>query len=129
MTEVFTGNFTQQEPIPEEGIAAAIEVLRSGRLHRYNTAAGEVAQTALLEEEFAALTGAKYCLAVASGGYALGCALRAFDVRPSELVLTNAFEVETPDFALLSSNHRAHCFETENPHRPEGYPFDPDPSH
>ena len=91
MTEVFTGNFTQQEPIPEEGIAAAIEVLRSGRLHRYNTAAGEVAQTALLEEEFAALTGAKYCLAVASGGYALGCALRAFEVRPSEAVLTNAF--------------------------------------
>ena len=28
MTEVFTGNFTQQEPIPEEGIEAALAVLR-----------------------------------------------------------------------------------------------------
>ena len=91
MTERFTGNFTQQEPIPEEGIEAAVAVLRSGRLHRYNTAAGEVAEAALLEQEFAALTGAKYCLAVASGGYAMGCALRALQVRQGEPVLTNAF--------------------------------------
>ncbi len=91
MTEVFKGNFTQQEPIPEAGIQAAIAVLRHGRLHRYNTAPGEIAETALLEEEFAALTGAKYCLAVASGGYALGCALRALDLKPGEPVLTNAF--------------------------------------
>ena len=89
--ERFTGSFTQQEPIPEAGIEAAVAVLRSGRLHRYNTAPGEVAETVLLEEEFAALTGAKYCLAVASGGYALGCALRAVGVGPGEPVLTNAF--------------------------------------
>ena len=56
--ETFTGSFTQQEPIPDDGIEAAIAVLRHGRLHRYNTAPGEVAETALLEEEFAALTGA-----------------------------------------------------------------------
>ena len=87
----FTGSFTQQEPIPEEGIEAAVAVLRSGRIHRYNTAPGEVAETVLLEEEFAALTGAKYCLAVASGGYALGCALRAVGVAAGEPVLTNAF--------------------------------------
>jgi N-dimethylarginine dimethylaminohydrolase len=37
----FTRSFTQQEPIPEDAIAAAIEVMRSGRLHRYNTAPGE----------------------------------------------------------------------------------------
>lgn len=91
MQERFTGSFTQQEPIPEAGIEAAIAVLRHGRLHRYNTAPGEVAETALLEEEFAALTGAKYCLAVASGGYAMGCALRALQLRVGEPVLTNAF--------------------------------------
>ncbi len=89
--ERFEGSFTQQEPIPEEGIAAAMAVLRHGRLHRYNTAAGEVAETALLEEEFAAFTGARYCLAVASGGYAMGCALRALGVGPGEAVLSNAF--------------------------------------
>ncbi|MCR9274531.1 MULTISPECIES: DegT/DnrJ/EryC1/StrS family aminotransferase [Mameliella] len=91
MTERFTGTFTQQEPIPEEAIAAAVEVMRGGRLHRYNTLPGETAEAALLEQEFAALTGARYCLAVASGGYALGCALRAVGVQPGEPVLTNAF--------------------------------------
>ena len=91
MSEKFTGSFTQQEPIPEAGIEAAMKVMRHGRLHRYNTVAGEVAETALLEEEFAAFTGAKYCLAVASGGYAIGCALRAIGIGPGDTVLTNAF--------------------------------------
>ncbi|KEO51534.1 DegT/DnrJ/EryC1/StrS family aminotransferase [Thioclava pacifica] len=91
MDEIFTGNFTQQEPIPEDAIARAVEVMRSGRLHRYNTAPGEAGEVALLEQDFAAFTGARYCLAVASGGYALGCALRALDVKPGERVLTNAF--------------------------------------
>jgi dTDP-4-amino-4,6-dideoxygalactose transaminase len=90
-TERFTGSFTQQEPIPEAGIEAAVAVMRHGRLHRYNTAAGETAETALLEQEFAAFTGARYALALASGGYALGCALRAVGVMPGERVLTNAF--------------------------------------
>ena len=89
--ERFSGSFTQQEPIPEAGIEAAMAVLRHGRLHRYNTTPGEIAETALLEEEFAALMGAKYCLAVASGGYAMGCALRAIGLQPGEPVLTNAF--------------------------------------
>ncbi|MCA0045254.1 DegT/DnrJ/EryC1/StrS family aminotransferase [Celeribacter litoreus] len=89
--EIFTGTFTQQEPIPEEAIEAAVAVMRSGRLHRYNTLPNEKGEVALLEEEFAAYTGAKYCLAVASGGYALGAALRALEVQPGEPVLTNAF--------------------------------------
>lgn len=91
MSEVFKGNFTQQEPIPEDAIERAVEVMRSGRLHRYNTLPGEPGEVALLEEEFAGLTGAPYCLAVASGGYALGCALRAVGVGPGDPVLTNAF--------------------------------------
>ncbi|OOY11026.1 aminotransferase [Thioclava marina] len=91
MDEIFTGNFTQQEPIPEDAIAKAVEVMRSGRLHRYNAGPGEAGEAALLEQEFAAFTGARYCLAVASGGYALGCALRALGVGPGESVLTNAF--------------------------------------
>jgi len=89
--EDFTGSFTQQEPIPEEGIEAALAVLRHGRLHRYNTAPGEVSEAARLEEEFAQATGAAYCLAVASGGYALATALRAVGVKPGDRVLTNAF--------------------------------------
>lgn len=91
MEERFTKPFTQQEPLPEAAIAAATAVLRHGRLHRYNTIGDEISEVAALEEEFAAFTGARYCLAVASGGYALGCALRAVGVSPGDRVLTNAF--------------------------------------
>ena len=91
MAEVFTGSFTQQEPIPEDAIDAAVAVMRHGRLHRYNTVAGETAEVALLEQEFAAMVGAQYCLAVASGGYAIATALRAVGVKPGDRVLSNAF--------------------------------------
>jgi dTDP-4-amino-4,6-dideoxygalactose transaminase len=87
----FTGNFTQQEPIPEAAIEAAVAVMRHGRLHRYNTVDGEIAETVQLEQEFAAFKGAKYCLAVASGGYALTTALRACGIEHGDAVLTNAF--------------------------------------
>ncbi|MDT8856166.1 DegT/DnrJ/EryC1/StrS family aminotransferase [Paracoccaceae bacterium Fryx2] len=100
--EVFTGSFTQQEPIPEAAITAAMAVLRHGRLHRYNTAPGEVAEAALLEEEFAALTGARYCLAVASGGYAMACALRALGMGAGDLVLSNGFTLAPVPGAIAS---------------------------
>lgn len=100
--ERFTGSFTQQEPIPDAGIEAALAVLRHGRLHRYNTAPGELSETALLEEEFATLTGARYCLAVASGGYAMACALRAIGVRAGDRVLSNAFTLAPVPGAIAS---------------------------
>ena len=89
--KVFDKPFTQQESIPEKGIESAIEVLRSGRLHRYNQVEGETSQSALLETEFAAYMGQPYCLACASGGYALHIALRAAGIKAGEPVLTNAF--------------------------------------
>lgn len=88
---IFSGSFTQQEPISEEAVAAAVEVLRTGRLHRYNVVEDEIAQTALLESEFAASVGMDYCLACASGGYSLHVALKAFGIEPGQKILTNAF--------------------------------------
>ena len=102
MTEQFTGSFTQQEPIPEAGIEAALAVLRHGRLHRYNTVPNELSETALLEQEFAAFTGAKYCLAVASGGYAMATALRAVEVKAGDHVLSNAFTLAPVPGAIAS---------------------------
>ncbi|MFN3169865.1 MAG: DegT/DnrJ/EryC1/StrS family aminotransferase [Hyphomicrobiales bacterium] len=87
----FRGSFTQQEPIPDEGIAAAVEVMQSGRLHRYNVLAGEESEAVRLERGYAAWQGARYCLAVASGGQAMQIALRAAGVQPGDKVLTNAF--------------------------------------
>ena len=106
MTERFDGSFTQQEPISEEGIAAALAVLRHGRLHRYNVGEGELSETALLEQEFAALVGAKYCVAVASGGYAMATALRAAGVKAGDLVLSNAFTLAPVPGAIASLGAR-----------------------
>lgn len=101
MKPVLTASFTQQESIPENAIARAVEVLRSGRLHRYNTVPGETAEAALLEQEFRDYIGARYCLAVASGGYALTTALRAFGLRRDEPVLTNAFTLSPVPGAIV----------------------------
>ena len=88
----FQGNFTQQEPIDANAIDAAIKVMQGGRLHRYNVANDEeLSETALLEIEFAKYQDQKYCLACASGGYALQLALRAWGLRAGEPVLTNGF--------------------------------------
>lgn len=102
MSEIFTGSFTQQNPIPEEGIEAAVAVLRHGRLHRYNVADGELSETALLEQEFADLIGARYALAVASGGYAMATALRACGVVAGDKVLSNAFTLAPVPGAIAS---------------------------
>ncbi|MEM1316323.1 MAG: DegT/DnrJ/EryC1/StrS family aminotransferase, partial [Pseudomonadota bacterium] len=72
-------------------IALAEAVMRGGRLHRYNVAEGEQSLVARLEAAFAAYQGARYCLAVASGGYAMATALRALGVGPGDAVLTNGF--------------------------------------
>ena len=91
MTRRFEKSFTQQEPIPETTIERAVEILRTGRLHRYNTAPGETSEAALLERDFAAYQGVRYCLAVTSGGQALQIALRAAGVEPGAKVLANAY--------------------------------------
>lgn len=87
----FHKDFTQQEPIAEEAIAQAVEVLRTGKLHRYNVAASEAGEAALLEKEFAAYLGVKYCLSVASCGMAMYLALKSAGVEQGDTVLCNAF--------------------------------------
>ena len=91
VTKAFSRPFTQQEPINQEAIDAATQVLKSGRLHRYNTIEDELSEVSLLEEEYAAYQDSKYCLACASGGYAMSVALKAAGLKPGESVLTNTF--------------------------------------
>ncbi|UCH41164.1 MAG: DegT/DnrJ/EryC1/StrS family aminotransferase, partial [Gammaproteobacteria bacterium] len=87
----FSKPFTQQEAIPEAGIEQALAVMRSGRLHRYNTIGDELSEAALLEREYAAYMSQQFCLACTSGGYALHIALKAAGLQPGETVLSNAF--------------------------------------
>jgi len=102
LKQKFTGNFTQQEPIPKAGVEAAMRVMQHGRLHRYNVVKGEIAEAVSLELEFASYVGSKFCLAVASGGYALATALRAVGAGQGDVVLTNAFTLAPVPGAIAS---------------------------
>ena len=75
--KIFSRPFTQQEAISQESIDAATEVLKTGRLHRYNTIENELSQVSLLEQEYANYQGSRYCLACISCGYALSISLKA----------------------------------------------------
>ena len=88
---IFKKSFTQQEPIPEDGISNAIKVMNTGRLHRYNVVKGELSETSLLEEEYAKWQGSKYCIACTSGGFAIQLALRSIGIKSGTKVLANAF--------------------------------------
>ena len=87
----FTKPFNQQEPIPPAAIERAVEIMQSGRLHRYNLAEGDANEASQLEREYAAWQGVDYCVACTSGGYAIQLALRACGVTPGDKVLANAY--------------------------------------
>ena len=87
----FSKDFTLQEPIGDQGIEKALAILKSGKLHRYNVDPDEKGEAALLEEEFAAYMGRKYCLACASCGSAMYLALKSAGVQAGDKVLCNAY--------------------------------------
>jgi dTDP-4-amino-4,6-dideoxygalactose transaminase len=102
----FTGSVTQQPPVPDDGIAAAVAVMRSGRLHCYNVAAGEEGETMALEREYAAWQGAHDCVALASRGQAMQIALRAAGVLQGDPVLTNGFTLAPVTGAIAAVGGR-----------------------
>ncbi|MEL0076563.1 MAG: aminotransferase class I/II-fold pyridoxal phosphate-dependent enzyme [Alphaproteobacteria bacterium] len=88
---IFSKPFTQQEQIPDAGIDRAVEIMKTGRLHRYNLVANEDSEASSLEVEFARWQEVDYCLACTSGGYAIQLALRVCGVKPGDKVLANAY--------------------------------------
>lgn len=102
---VFKKDFTKPMQMPEESIAAAVEVLRSGRLNRYSSA--EVSQVAKVEEELVAFTkqgtgaGVDYALGVNSCSSAILIALLSVGVKAGDEVLSNAFTFTAVPSAIL----------------------------
>ncbi|MCP3032358.1 DegT/DnrJ/EryC1/StrS family aminotransferase [Halobacillus sp. A1] len=100
---VFNKEFTRQEPIPEDGIKRAMEIMETGRLHRYNTVRGEVAETSLLEKEFADYVGTAYCTGLSSCGSAIYVALKSVGVLPGDRILCNAFTLAPVPGAIMNT--------------------------
>lgn len=82
-------NVYDAEPIPEAARAEIDRLLQSGDLFRYT--APEGAPVALLEQEFAALLGSRYALAVSSCSAALFLSIKALDLPRGARVAIPAF--------------------------------------
>ena len=120
----FEKPFTQQEAIPSDGIDRAVEILQTGRLHRYNLVEGEESEASLLEREYADYQGAEFCLACTSGGYAIALGLRVVGVKPGDKVLANAYTLApvpgaihnvgaTPVLIEIDDNYHIDCDDLE----------------
>jgi dTDP-4-amino-4,6-dideoxygalactose transaminase len=110
----FDKEFTKQNPLPPEAVDRALELLQSGRLHRYNVTNPEESDAALLEKEFAAYTGSRFCLGVSSCGSSLYIALKAAEVQPGDLVLSNAFTLAPVPGAIHNAGAKPVFVECDN---------------
>lgn len=90
------------EPIPQEARAAIEALLASGDLFRYT--APQDAPVALLEQEFAAMLGSKYALAVSSCSAALFLSLKALDLPRDAKVLIPAFTFAAVPSAVVHAD-------------------------
>lgn len=102
------------EAPPEASVEAAVNLLKSGYLFRYAEMGGAGNEAALLEVEFAALLGSKYCIAVNSGGSAIFLALKAAGVCAGDKVLLNAFTLAPVPGALEHLGAEAVLVEINN---------------
>ncbi len=99
-------DLTQQEPIPPQGVQAALALLASGKLHRYGETGHKPSEVSALEAEFARDLGVRYCVALNSCGSAMFVALRAAGVKPGDAVLSNCFTLAPVPGALAHAGAR-----------------------
>lgn len=110
----FGKDLSQSEPIPESAIKQAEAMMRSGRLHRYGEQGAGAPEPSLLEQEYAAYVGSKYCVAVSSCGAAMFLALKALGVKPGDKVLTSSFTLAPVPGAIAHAGASAVLVETRD---------------
>jgi dTDP-4-amino-4,6-dideoxygalactose transaminase len=86
-----TRNIKAPDPVPQEGQLEALEVMKSGRMYRYNIDPGEHSIVSLCEKEIADYTGHNYCVALNSCGSALMLLLKTTGLKHGGKVISNAF--------------------------------------
>ena len=100
------------DPIPPEGVERAVEIMRSGRLFRYDEEQGQASETSLWESEVADYLGRRYVVAVNSCGAALYLALHSMGLRPGDPVLVNSWTLAPVPGAVHHAGGRAVLVET-----------------
>jgi dTDP-4-amino-4,6-dideoxygalactose transaminase len=108
----FGKDLSTPEPISEEAIERAVALMRSGRLHRYGEQGSGYPEPSLLEQDYAAYVGSKYCVAVSSCGAAMFIALKALGIKPGDKVLTSTFTLAPVPGAIAHAGAEAVLIET-----------------
>jgi len=86
-----TRDIKTPDPIPEAGQEAALELMKTGRLYRYNVQKAEESVVSQGEQEICGYTGHKYCVALNSCGSALMLLLKTTGLKYGDKVISNAF--------------------------------------
>jgi len=89
------------EPIPEAALDEVTALLASGDLFRYTAPLDRPAPVQRLEQEFAALMGVKYALALNSCSSAIFLSLAALGIKPGDQVLIPAFTFAAVPSAVI----------------------------
>jgi len=79
------------DPVPVEGQEAALDLMRSGKMYRYNIGKGEESMVSLCEMDISEYTGHKYCVGLNSCGSAIFLMLKCAGINAGDEVLSNAF--------------------------------------
>jgi dTDP-4-amino-4,6-dideoxygalactose transaminase len=111
-----TNDIKTPDPIPVEGQEAALELMKTGRLYRYNVAAGEDSVVSMCEQEIADYTGFKYCVGLNSCGSALMLLLKTSGLQPGGKVLSNAFTFGAVPSAIEHARGKAVYVESNKDH-------------
>lgn len=111
-----TQDIKTPDPVPFEGQYAAIQLMQSGRMYRYNIGKGEESVVSLTEIEVAKYTGHKYCVALNSCGSALMLLLKTSGLENGGKVISNAFTFGAVPSAIEHAGGKAVYVESDYNH-------------
>eukprot|EP00549_Striatella_unipunctata_P011856 CAMPEP_0118684788 /NCGR_PEP_ID=MMETSP0800-20121206/6856_1 /TAXON_ID=210618 ORGANISM="Striatella unipunctata, Strain CCMP2910" /NCGR_SAMPLE_ID=MMETSP0800 /ASSEMBLY_ACC=CAM_ASM_000638 /LENGTH=436 /DNA_ID=CAMNT_0006581569 /DNA_START=353 /DNA_END=1663 /DNA_ORIENTATION=+ len=104
------------DPVPQAGREEAASLMETGRLYRYNIKPDEKSTVTQCEEEIAAYTGHKYCVALNSCGSAIFLMMKCTNLQPGEEVLSNAFTFGAVPSAIEHAGGKAVYVESNDDH-------------
>lgn len=111
-----TRDIKTPDPVPEAGQLEALELMKSGRMYRYNVKSAEESTVSKCEVEIAAYTGHKYCVALNSCGSALMLLLKTTGCKPGDKVISNAFTFGAVPSAIEHAGGKAVYVESNYDH-------------
>jgi len=88
---VITRNIKTPDPVPQAGIDEAVELMKTGRMYRYNVPNAAESTVIKCEVEITEYTGHKYCVALKSCRSAIMLMMKCAVLQPGDEVLSNAF--------------------------------------